>query len=468
MPHIYHDILNSVQKPVRYLGNEWNVIRKPESRKRVALCFPDTYEIGMSHLGLRILYSILNKREDTAAERVYTPWIDMEAKLRDTRLPLVSMETQIPLNEFDVVGFSLQYELEYTNILTMLDLGRIPLWSKDRSERDPLVIAGGPCAFAPEPLADFIDCFLIGDGEEVFPNVIDRFVELRDAGLSRRATLIHLAQMEGIYVPSLYETKIDPETGFENVVGSTAAPFPVKRTYIKDINDYPFPDDILVPHGDIVHDRVSIEIARGCTEGCRFCQAGTIYRPVRERKPEDIINTIMKSLEKTGFDQASLTSLSTADFSCIGPLAQKLSAELEKRHTAMAVSSMRVYGMTDTLGESLSKVRRSGFTIAPEAGSQRMRDVINKGITEEVILNGAGTAFRNGWSHVKLYFMIGLPTETEEDLKAIVDLGLKILKLAENEHGKNAQVTISVSSHIPKPHAPFQWLGLEDRESLSQ
>ncbi len=468
MPHIYHDILSSVQKPVRYLGNEWNVIRKPGARRRVALCFPDTYEIGMSHLGLRILYSILNKRDDTAAERVYTPWIDMEAKLRETGLPLVSMETQIPLNEFDVVGFSLQYELEYTNILTMLDLGRIPLWSKDRSDRDPLVIAGGPCAFAPEPLADFIDCFLIGDGEEAFPNVIDRFIELRDAGLPRREILIHLAQMEGVYVPSLYETKIDPETGFENVVGSNVAPFPVKRTYIKDINEYPFPDDILVPHGDIVHDRVSIEIARGCTEGCRFCQAGTIYRPVRERKPEDIINTIMKSLEKTGFDQASLTSLSTADFSCIGPLAQKLGEELEKRHTAMAVSSMRVYGMTDTLGESLSKVRRSGFTIAPEAGSQRMRDVINKGITEEVILNGANTAFRNGWSHVKLYFMIGLPTETEEDLKAIVDLGLKILKLAENEHGKNAQVTISVSSHIPKPHAPFQWLGLEDRESLSQ
>jgi radical SAM family uncharacterized protein/radical SAM-linked protein len=468
MPHIYHEILNSVQKPVRYLGNEWNVIRKTEARKRVALCFPDTYEIGMSHLGLRILYSILNKRADTAAERVYTPWIDMEAKLREAGLPLVSMETQIPLNEFDVVGFSLQYELEYTNILTMLDLGRIPLLSKDRNDSDPLVIAGGPCAFAPEPLADFIDCFLIGDGEEAFPNLIDRFIELRDAGLSRRDILIHLAQTEGIYVPSLYETKIDPETGFENVVGSEVAPFPVKRTYVKDINDYPFPDDILVPHGDIVHDRVSIEIARGCTEGCRFCQAGTIYRPVRERKPEDIINTIMKSLEKTGFDQASLTSLSTADFSCIGPLAQKLSTELEKRHTAMAVSSMRVYGMTDTLGESLSKVRRSGFTIAPEAGSQRMRDVINKGITEEVILNGAGTAFRNGWSHVKLYFMIGLPTETEEDLKAIVDLGLKILKLAENEHGKNAQVTISVSSHIPKPHAPFQWLGLEDRESLSQ
>ena len=470
MAHIYKEILNSVQKPVRYLGNEWNVIRKSrgEAHKRVALCFPDTYEIGMSHLGLRILYSILNKRYDIAAERVYTPWFDMEAKLRENKLPLVSLETQTPLSEFDVVGFSLQYELEYTNILAMLDLGGIPLRSKDRSEEHPLIIGGGPCAFSPEPVADFFDCFLIGDGEEAFPNLVDRFVELRDAGLSKTEVLKALAQIEGIYIPLLYETKIDPETGFEVVTGSRDAPFPVIRTYVEDINQYPFPDDILVPHGEIVHDRIAIEIARGCTEGCRFCQAGTIYRPVRERKPEDIINTIMKSLDKTGFDQASLTSLSTADFSCIGPLAKKLGEELEKRQTALTVSSMRVYGMTDTLGESLSKVRRTGFTVAPEAGSQRMRDVINKGITEEVILDGARTAFKNGWSHIKLYFMIGLPTETEEDLTAIVDLGLKILKLAEMEHGKQAQVTISVSSHIPKPHAPFQWLGFEERDSLRQ
>ncbi|MFQ5675588.1 MAG: B12-binding domain-containing radical SAM protein, partial [bacterium] len=258
MSHIYHNILNSVQKPVRYLGNEWNVVRKSkeEAPKRVALCFPDTYEIGMSHLGLRILYSILNKREDTAAERVYTPWVDMEARLRETGLQLVSMETQMPLSEFDVVGFSLQYELEYTNILTMLDLGAIPLFSKDRKLEHPLVIAGGPCAFSPEPIADFLDCILIGDGEEALPKVIDKFVELRQARMTRTDILKRLAQMDGIYVPSLYETKIDPETGFEVVVGSQEAPFPIKRTYVEDINEYPFPDDILVPHGDIVHDRV--------------------------------------------------------------------------------------------------------------------------------------------------------------------------------------------------------------------
>lgn len=470
MAHLYRDILNSVQKPVRYLGNEWNIIRKSkeEAQKRVALCFPDSYEIGMSHLGLRILYSILNKLEDTAAERVYTPWLDMESRLREKELPLVSLETQTPLSEFDVVGFSLQYELEYTNILTMLELGGIPWYSKERSEDYPLIVGGGPCAFSPEPVADFFDCFLIGDGEETFPKLINRFVELRNCGLSKPEILKELAEIEGIYVPSLYETKIDPETGFEIVSRSQDAPYPVIRTYIDDINKYPFPDDILVPHGEIVHDRVAIEIARGCTEGCRFCQAGTIYRPVRERKPEDIINTIMRSLNKTGFDQASLTSLSTADFSCISPLVKKLSRELERQQTAMSVSSMRVYGMTDTLGKSLSKVRRAGFTIAPEAGSQRMRDVINKGITEEVILDGAYTAFKNGWNHIKLYFMIGLPTETEEDLKAIVDLGLKILKLAQKENSKQAQVTISVSSHIPKPHAPFQWLGFEDRDSLRQ
>ncbi len=468
--HIYQDILDSVQKPVRYLGNEWNVIRKtaPDVRKRVALCFPDTYEIGMSHLGLRILYASMNGREDMAAERCYAPWVDMADKLRETGKPLVSLETQRPLSDFDVVGFSLQYELEYTNVLMMLDLGGIPLRSADRGDSDPLVIGGGPCVFSPEPVADFFDCFLIGDGEEAFPNIVDRFLELRNNGTPRRELLLQLAQMPGVYAPSLYPTRIDPETGFEVVAPAAGAPFPVRRTYVKDINDFPFPADILVPHVDIVHDRVAVEIARGCTEGCRFCQAGTIYRPVRERRPEAIIDSVMKSLEQTGFDQASLTSLSTADFSCIGPLAQKLSAELEKRRTAMVVSSMRVYGMTDDLGESLSRVWRSGFTIAPEAGSQRLRDVINKGITEEVILGGARTAFTNGWSHVKLYFMIGLPTETEADLEAIVDLGLKILKLAENEHGKNAQVTISVSSHIPKPHAAFQWLGVDDSETLRQ
>jgi len=470
MPHVYADILDSVQKPVRYIGNEWNVIKKPwESvSKHVLLAFPDSYDIGMSHLGLRILYSYLNKRPDTAAERAFCPWLDMEAKLREKNLPLVSMETQRPLCDFDVVGFSLQYELEYTNVLTMLDLGGIPLRSKERTERDPLIIGGGPCVYSAEPIADFFDCFLIGEGEEAFPLVIDKFCELRATGIPRQEILRHIAKLPGIYVPQLYETSIDPATGFEVVTGPLHddVPFPIKRVYVDDLSKFPFPSDILVPHGEIVHDRVSIEIARGCTEGCRFCQAGTIYRPVRERNPKELVDTILKSLEETGYDSASLTSLSTADYSCISPLVKNLMEEMEKKNAAMSVSSMRVYGLTETLAEEISKVRKTGFTMAPEAGSDRMREVINKGISEQEILTGARTAFSKGWSHIKMYFMIGLPTETEEDLRAIVDLAKKILDIGRKEFGKGATITVSVSSLIPKPMTPFQWLGMEDMDSL--
>jgi len=470
MPHVYAEILDSVQKPVRYIGNEWNVIKKPwESvSKHVLLAFPDSYDIGMSHLGLRILYSYLNKRTDTAAERAFCPWLDMEAKLRETKLPLVSMETQRPLRDFDVVGFSLQYELEYTNVLTMLDLGGIPLLSRDRNDNDPLIIGGGPCVYSAEPIADFFDCFLIGEGEEAFPDVIDKFCEMRAAGIPRHEILRQIAKLPGIYVPLLYETKIDPTTGFEVVTGPLYddVPFPIKRVYVDDLSKFPFPSDILVPHGEIVHDRVSIEIARGCTEGCRFCQAGTIYRPVRERNPKELVDTILKSLEETGYDSASLTSLSTADYSCISPLVKNLMEEMEKKNAAMSVSSMRVYGLTETLAEEISKVRKTGFTMAPEAGSDRMREVINKGISEQEILTGARTAFSKGWSHIKMYFMIGLPTETEEDLRAIVDLAKKILDIGRKEFGKGATITVSVSSLIPKPMTPFQWLGLDDMESL--
>jgi radical SAM family uncharacterized protein/radical SAM-linked protein len=378
------------------------------------------------------------------------------------------MESQRPLSEFDVVGFSLQYELEYTNVLTMLDLGGIPLLSRDRIDSDPLIIGGGPCVYSAEPIADFFDCFLIGEGEEAFPMVIDKFFELRAAGIPRHEILRQIAKLPGIYVPLLYKTEIDPTTGFEVVTGPIHddVPFPIKRVYVDDLSKFPFPSDILVPHGEIVHDRVSIEIARGCTEGCRFCQAGTIYRPVRERKPKELVETILKSLEETGYDSASLTSLSTADYSCISPLVKNLMEEMEKKNAAMSVSSMRVYGLTETLAGEISKVRKTGFTMAPEAGSDRMREVINKGISEQEILTGARTAFSKGWSHIKMYFMIGLPTETEEDLRAIVDLAKKILDIGRKEFGKGATVTVSVSSLIPKPMTPFQWLGLEDMESL--
>lgn len=470
MPHVYADILDSVQKPVRYIGNEWNTIRKPwdEVSKHVLLAFPDSYEIGMSHLGIRILYSVLNHRADTAAERAFCPWLDMEARLREKNLPLVSMENQRPLCHFEVVGFSLQYELEFTNVLTMLDLGRIPLRSNERTEKDPLVIGGGPCVYSAEPMAEFFDCFFIGEGEAAFPAVIDRFCELRVGGTPRREILRQLAALPGVYVPMLYATAIDPHTGFE-VVSSRAVPdvpLPVKRVYVRDLGEFPFPSDILVPHGDIVHDRVSIEIARGCTEGCRFCQAGTIYRPARERRPQELVDTVLKSLEQTGYDAASLTALSTADYSCISPLVTRLMEAMEKKNAAMSVSSMRVYGLTDTLTEEISRVRKTGFTMAPEAGSERLREVINKGISAGEILAGARTAFSKGWSHVKMYFMIGLPTETDEDLRAIVDLAKKILEIGRREFGKGATVTVSVSSLIPKPMTPFQWLGMESMASL--
>ncbi|MCA9521446.1 MAG: TIGR03960 family B12-binding radical SAM protein, partial [Myxococcales bacterium] len=470
MSHIYQEILGRVNKPVRYIGNEWNVIRKPweTTPNRVCLAFPDTYEIGMSHLGLRILYSLLNGDPQTLAERAYCPWPDMEGELRNANLPLVAMESQRPLRDFDVVGFSLQYEMEYTNVLTMLDLGGIPLYTAERQLGDPLVIGGGSCVFSPEPVADFFDCFLIGDGEKIFPQAIEIFCSMRRAGHSRRELLIALAQLPGMYVPSLYRTEIDPQTSFEVVVGSDVAPFPVKRTYIEDLSEYPFPTDILVPNTEIVHDRVSYEIARGCTEGYRFCQAGTIYRPVRERKPTEIVNAIQKSLEQTGYDGVSLTSLSTADYSCISPVLQSLVGELERSKTSVSVSSLRVYGLTETMAEEISKVRKTGFTIAPEAGTQRLRDVINKGISEKEILRGARTAFQKGWNRLKLYFMIGLPTETEEDLRGIVDLALQMVQIAKSEFNRRVSVTVSASTLIPKAHSPFQWCAMNDRETIRQ
>lgn len=471
MTHIYQDLLARVQKPARYIGNEWNVIRKPwESvAVRVALAFPDTYEIGMSHLGMRILYALLNGREEMLAERCYCPWPDMEQEIRAARLPLVSMESQRPLREFDVVGFSLQFEMEYTNVLTMLDLGGIPLRSSERTIADPLIIGGGSCAFSPEPVADFFDCFLIGDGEAAFPAVITRFHQLRAAGLSREAVLRELAHCDGIYVPSAYRTRYDVENDFVIVAGSDhGAPLPVKRTMIADLSDYPFPTDVLVPNTEIVHDRVSFEIARGCTEGCRFCQAGTIYRPVRERKPTEIVNAIKESLEKTGYDGVSLTSLSTADYSCMSPMLQSLMTELEPQNTSVSVSSLRVYGLTETMADEISKVRKTGFTIAPEAGSQRLREVINKGISEEEILHGARTAFKKGWNRIKLYFMIGLPTETADDLRGIVDLALEMIRIGREEFRRNVGVTVSVSTLIPKPQSPFQWCAFNDRDVVRE
>ncbi|HSE98261.1 MAG TPA: TIGR03960 family B12-binding radical SAM protein, partial [Blastocatellia bacterium] len=469
---VLDEILPTVEKPARYVGGEWNAILKSleDAHTRIALCFPDTYEIGMSHLGLKILYGLLNKRDGWAAERVYAPWPDMEARLREREIPLLSLETYTPLSEFDIVGFSLQYELTYTNVLTMLDLGGIPLRTSERTLADPLVIAGGPTVYSCEPIADFIDVFVIGDGEEAFPELVARYMELRGSGLSRIEVLKEIARVEGMYVPSLYLTSVSPHHGLlvVDVPEDPTLPWPVRRRVVSDINQYPFPSDSPVASIEAVHDRVAIEIARGCVDGCRFCQAGTIYRPVRERDPEKIVDTIIDGIEKGGYDETSLTSLSTADYTCLEPLVKMLGQELERRKVSFSVSSLRASGISEALAREIARVRKTGFTIAPEAGTQRMRDVINKNITEDDVMGSCSVAFSEGWSGMKMYFMIGLPTETDEDVEGIAELGRKVREIGQKKFNKSVRVTCSASYFVPKPHTPFQWCRQEAIESIKR
>ena len=475
--HPYASFVHLVQKPARYLGGEHGARPKDWDSvdARVCLAFPDVYDIGMSHLGFKILYKLLNDHPRTLAERAYAPWIDMEVQLRARGLPLVTCESARPLSDFDVVGFSLQFELTYTNVLLMLDLGGIPLRASARGENDPLVIAGGPTATHPEPLAPFVDAIVIGDGEERATEIALLWTDAKKRGLPRAERLRALARLGGVYVPSLYTTHVDAGTGF-TVVDRGALPeakVPVVRTLVDDLNRFPFPDDGPIGGPEAIFDRMSIEIARGCTEGCRFCQAGMIYRPVRERDPQQIVDTVVNAVKKSGYDEASLTSLSTADYSCIAPLVKKVTEALTPKRVSVGVSSLRAYGLDENVLDDIARVRATGVTFAPEAGTQRMRDVINKNVTEEQLLETAERIFSRGWSSMKLYFMIGLPTEEEEDVRAIPQVGGRaraIGKRVKRELGNpgSPKVTVSVSTHVPKPHTPFQWCAMDTADSVRQ
>ncbi|MGE0545540.1 MAG: TIGR03960 family B12-binding radical SAM protein [Kofleriaceae bacterium] len=465
MRHLYADFIERVAKPMRYLGGEYNAVVKegPEVCARVCLGFPDVYDIGMSHLGTKIIYSLLNKDPRIACERAFSPWLDLEAELRERKLPLISLETQRPLHEFDVLGISLQYELTFTNVLTLLDLGGIPLRTVDRAPDATLVLVGGPTASHPEPMAPFIDAAFIGEAEQLLPPLVLAWAAMRKqiaAGeRTRLDALAELASQFPLYVPALYDTAVDEATGM-TVVGAPRdprAPARVRRAMVEKLDDYPFPSDAPVPYAEAVFERASVEIARGCTEGCRFCQAGMIYRPVRERSPQSIATSLIDGVERAGYEETGLTCLSTADFSSITPLVKQLAGELRKRGVSMSVASLRAYGLNEDLLDELALTRISGLTFAPEAGTQRMRDVVNKNVTEAHIEESSRRVFARGWHRLKLYFMIGLPTEQDDDVRGIVETGQRMLRLGREQLGRRAEVTVSVSSHVPKPHTPLQW-----------
>lgn len=433
----YDKILSRVEKPSRYIGGEINSIikRADPSALKFALAFPDVYEVGMSHLGIQILYSILNSHQEIAAERIFAPWPDLEQKMREAGAPLCSLENRTPLDQFNIIGFSLQYELSFTNVLNMLELGGVPLRARERGGNCPIVIAGGPCAFNPAPMTDFMDAFVIGEGEEVITEIADAILAARRRGLGRTETLEHLAGIEGVYVPSVNRGKI------------------IRKRAIADLDAWRIPLRPVVPLARAVHDRINLEIARGCTRGCRFCQAGMVWRPLRERSQSVLEEMARDMIDSTGYEELSLLSLSTGDYSRVEQLLASLMNSYCDRRIAVSLPSLRTETLTESLIEQVRRVRKTSFTLAPEAGTERLRRIINKGNTEEDLISTANKVFSAGWRAIKLYFMLGLPGEKQEDLDGIIDLAAKVARTGRNRR----QVTVSVSSFVPKPHTPFQW-----------